>query len=99
MRVQWSNPDFNVIGYLGDMLNDADPRPAREQLDEAYAHGGGFRPFSGFTLLDNGISYPGDPVMSELSRAQLRDESIRFYQGAWVAIVQPDGTHVISRMD
>jgi hypothetical protein len=35
------------LGSLPKMLNEHDPRPAREQLDAGYRHGGGWSPFKG----------------------------------------------------
>lgn len=89
-----------MLGFIPKFLNENDPRPAREQFNENYAHGGGWSPFEGFTMLPNGdLEYPGDPVYSLLAEAHLRDEKIRFYDYSWVAIVQPDGSFEISRMD
>jgi hypothetical protein len=105
MLVRWTNEDPNVIGFLGHMLWDNNPRSAQEQLDAAYAHGGGFRPFNGFRLKHWGeegraeLVYPEDPPMRELSRCKLRDETIIMFDYAWVAVVQPDGSFVVSRMD
>lgn len=92
-----ATPD--MLGFLPGFLSEDDPRPAREQLDSAYAHGGGWNSFTGFRMLPDGIAYPGDPVMPLLYETQLRDEIIRFYNCAWVAIVQPDGSFDIARMD
>ncbi len=88
------------LGFIPEMLSEEDPRPVREQLDENYAHGGGWDPFKGFKMReDNSIKYPGDPAHPPLARARLREETIYFYESAWVAIVQPDGSFEISRMD
>ena len=93
-----AHPD--MLGFLPDMLSEADPRPAREQFHENYRHGGGWKPFKGHTMLPNGdLAYPGDPDTKLLYETKLRDETIRFYAYSWVAIIQPDGSHEISRMD
>jgi hypothetical protein len=95
----------NRVGYLPGYFSPHDPRPARDQLHENYAHGGGVRPFAGFTLHnwespENAyLNYPGDPAMREVSRATLRDETIIVFQASWVAIVQPSGEHIITRCD
>lgn len=97
------HPDMThaALGYLPDFFDEADPRPAREQIHERYRHGGGWRPFKGFTMADDGsdISFPGDPPMVLLAEAKLRDETLRFYDCAWLAIVQPDGSFEVSRVD
>jgi hypothetical protein len=87
------------IGLIPSFLDENDPRPAREQLDEGYAHGGGWRPFKGHELTDDGLVYPGDPPSPLLASTKLRDERILVFLHAWVAIVQPDGSFEVARMD
>jgi hypothetical protein len=88
------------LGIIPEFFSENDPRPAREQAQDNYAHGGGWDRFDGFRMLANGaLQYPGDPPMHPLAEARLRDEVIRFYNSAWVAIVQPDGSFEVSRMD
>lgn len=88
------------LGLLPEMLDDQDPRSAREQLNEAYAHGGGWDPFNGFRLTDkNGLAYPGDPTLKPIAQAKFRNELIVFYDCAWVAIIQPDRSFEVCRMD
>lgn len=101
----------NAVGMIPAFLSESDPRSAREQLNSNYAHGSGWRPFNGFKLspgvepdmLDGdsipNIQYPGDPALPPLAYAMLRDEMIIVYPHAWVMILQPDGSHEISRMD
>lgn len=89
-----------TLGYIPGWLSEADPRPAAEQLNEHYAHGGGWQPFHGFTLGEGNIlQYPGDPPIKPLAFARLRDEAILFYPYSWVAIVQPDLSFEVCRMD
>jgi len=88
------------LGLLPMMLSEYDPRPAREQFDANYQHGGGWDPMKGFTLHDgNSLSYPGDPPLIPLAITKLRDELIVFYQYSWVAIIQPDRSFEVCRMD
>ena len=103
-RVSWKmlHPQMTIahLGYIPLWLSDLDPRPAREQLDQGYRHGGGWQPFHGFSLLeDNSIQYPGDPPLKPLADAKLRKETIMFYQHSWVGIIQPDRSFEIARMD
>jgi hypothetical protein len=96
------HPDAQeIIGILPHWLDEGDPRPAREQLDEHYAHGGGWRPFSGFEMDPEtfAIKYPGDPAHVPLAGLMFRNELILFYESAWVAIIQRDKTYEIARMD
>ena len=88
------------VGPIPLWLDEADPRPAKQQLDEHYRHGGGWQPFEGFKLLKGGhIKYPGDPPNEPLAMMQLREEIIMVYPHAWVMILQKDGSHEICRMD
>jgi hypothetical protein len=89
-----------MLGYIPTFLSESDPRSAREQLNANYAHGGGYDPFPGFKMLpDLNLQYPGDPPTRLLAFAELRDERILMYEHSWVAIVQKDGSWVVSRMD
>lgn len=95
-------PDFDeeYLGMIPYFLTPADPRPAREQFDENYQHGGGWKVFKGHSMDPDGtLHYPGDPALPPLAEAKLRDETIRFYDYAWVSITQPDGTFEVCRMD
>lgn len=88
------------LGLLPYMLFTNDRRPAREQLDTGYRHGGGWRPFEGFKMLpDFSIQYPGDPVHRPIAECMLRDERVVLYDYSWVAIIQRDGSFEIARMD
>lgn len=90
---------IHMLGYIPLFFNADDPLSAKEQIDKNYRHGGGWRSFKGFKMLDNGIKYPGDPLMPLLFEAKLRNETLRFYDGSWLAIIQPDGSFEISRID
>lgn len=89
-----------MLGYIPTFLSENNLCKAREQLDANYRHGGGWNPFQGHRMLDNGnIQYPGDPPNRLLAEAKLRDEVIRIYENAWVAIIQADSSFEIARMD
>jgi len=88
------------LGLIPGWLDRDDPRPAREQFNEHYGHGGGWRPFGGFKLTaQNRLIYPEDPPLVPLAQAWLRDELIVFYEHAWVAIIQSDRSFEACRMD
>lgn len=94
------------LGIIPLFLDPADTRPAAEQIHEAYAHGGGWHSFYGFTLarpnpdpLTWALEYSGDRPMEALAWTQLRDEFIVLFECAWVAVVQPDGTFDVARID
>lgn len=87
------------LGFIPYFFSNGDSRSAREQIDSNYSHGGGWRPFQGFTLRENGLDFPGDPLMRLLAVAKLGKEEIRIYEHAWVAIIQEDDSFEISRLD
>jgi hypothetical protein len=89
------------LGLLPHWLDEKDPRPAWKQIHDNYRHGGGWDKFEGFEFNPKtfSIKYPGDPLMRPLARAQLRDETILFYDHAWVGIMQKDGSFEIARID
>jgi hypothetical protein len=94
------HPQFHpeMLGIIPTFFNEGDDRPARAQIDSAYI--GGWSPMPGFKMLPNGnLSYPGDPPVILLAESRLRDEVIRFYDHAWVAVIQPDGSFEVSRLD
>lgn len=91
---------FEHLGLIPDMLNDGDPRPAKEQLHEGYRHGGGWHPFVGFELMaDDSLQFPGDPPTRPIAEFKVGDERVILYEHAWVAIIQPDRTFEVCRMD
>ena len=92
---------FDLVGFLPTIFDADDPRPAREQVADRYRHGGGWQPITGLTMRPDGsrLHYPGDPPFRALAYAQLRGERIIMFQSAFVAIVQPDGSYEVSRMD
>ncbi len=99
----------DFLGLIPDFLDSADPRPAAAQIAENYAFSGGWKPMAVWELTpDNpvdydetgpAIRYPGDPPLHAIAKARLREERIYVFPHAWVAIVQPDGTFEVSRMD
>lgn len=95
------NGTLDDVGLIPHWLDEEDPRPATEQLDEHYAHGGGWRPFPGFALNFKSLqmSYPGDPPMFPLAIMRLRKEMILVYPHAWVVVIRPNRTYEVCRMD
>lgn len=99
----FDNMSFGIVGYLPGMADPADPRSFQEQVNETYAHGGGWNSFPGFSLHVNGgrfsLVYPGDPPMRERARAKFRDQTIVLFDMAWIGIVEGDRLIDVSRMD
>lgn len=94
--------EHEMLGTIPSMLSEDDPAGGVEQIDRAYKDaGGGWRDTPGFTL-DLRIpvlTYPGDLPRLLLAEAKLRDERILFFNGAWIAVVQPDGAFRVARID
>ena len=88
------------LGIIPYMLDPNDPRPAKDQFNERYAHGGGWRPMERFILMrNNALAYPGDPLLKPLAQCQFRNELIVFYDHAIVAIIHKDRYFEVCRMD
>lgn len=94
------------LGILPEFFVDSDPRPAKEQLNERYAHGGGYRPIKGFKLSNEGmfIKYPGDERLKPLAKATLhpgteQEEELYFYESSFLLILQLDGDFTVVRVD
>jgi hypothetical protein len=90
---------IEMLGFIPEFLSEDDPRPAREQINDKYGHGGGWRPLPGFRMTENALHYPEDPPYALLFETTLHDEVIRFYNYAWVAIISADGSFEVCRMD
>jgi hypothetical protein len=91
-----------VIGILPNFLDASDPRPAAKQFNDAYQHGGGWRPIEGFEVDWNGdgcLRYPGDPPLKPVAGMRHHKEAVMFYEHALVAVIQPDGSFEVARMD
>lgn len=95
---------MDMLGNIPLFISEDDPRSAREQINANYIYGG-WRPMGGFVMQSNLLSWPagGDGPDNRprilIAEARLRDETIRFYDGSWLAIIQADGTFEVSRID
>jgi hypothetical protein len=99
----WHKIDQRVdLGLLSMIFRGDDPRPAKKQAKDRYAHGGGWSPIPGF-LLDQGnwtLSFRGDPPYKPLAYGYLsKKEIIVLYNYSFVMILQADGSFEVSRMD
>lgn len=102
--ITWNarHPRFqpDMLGYVLDFLDEDDPRPAQQQFDANYRFGAGWTTGK-FTIaaINDALCYPGDPPQPPLAECQLRHERVLFYPHELIAIVQPDGSFVVQRMD
>ena len=90
---------IEMLGFIPSFLDENDPRPAKEQFNSNYISG--WHSLPGFTLdlTVLTLKYPGDPPTKAIAETDLRQERIILFQYAWVAIIQKDGSYLISRMD
>jgi hypothetical protein len=89
---------LQTLGALPDMLDANDPAPAREQLDRGYQYG--FRGLSGRYLgADDVLHFPSDRPYRPLAETQMRDERILIFEGSFVAVIAPDRSFEVARMD
>lgn len=75
------------IGFLPSFLDEADPRPAREQFDANYPYGGYWRKVGEIDKAGV-MHYPGDPDLRPIGGTRLRDEVVLVYPASFVAIIQ-----------
>lgn len=106
-RLRWSLAAGANMGWLGLVpmfVNDHDPRPLAEQINERYAHGGGWMPLSGWSYdpQTHAIAYPDD-LESLFPFAEyvhpVTGERLYAYKSSWFAIVQPDDKYEVARLD
>lgn len=90
-----------MLGYVADMLDVADPRDARTQLDANYRSGGYWMGEEQGVKLgaNDALLFEGDPPQPVLAEARLRDERILFYPAEFVGVVAADGSFKVQRMD
>lgn len=92
---------INMLGIIPELIYRAD-MPVVEQVNQNYAHGGGWQRFPGFKLnrADMSIKFPGDPAFLPCAKAQINEkETVYVYPYAWVLIDRGGDDWEISRMD
>ena len=104
---QFLAPDFTPehLGFLPHILLASDPRPISDQLEDRYAHGGGYAPYGqgrwDFDPSTHALTYDGDRPMypDAIFHPSNPDETLYLYDHAIAAIVQSDGTFAVVRLD
>jgi hypothetical protein len=95
--------DREVLGLVPWIFDDNDRRPAHQQIDERYAHGGGWFPIPGWSFNPQTmvLTYPGDKPYHPIAVATLPHtaEVLIFYPYSWLAIVQRDKSFEVMRLD
>jgi hypothetical protein len=90
-----------LAGHIPHFFDSRDERPAKEQIHDNYAHGGGWNPFTGFVRDRDSmaLTYPGDPALFPYLMIHLGDERVYIYPFSWVVIEQPNGAWEVARID
>jgi hypothetical protein len=104
IQVEYLQPHARErLGYIPQFLDKSDVRPAKEQFNEHYAHGGGWSPMNGWSFDPTSlrIKYSQDPSMLPIARMTLpkTKEIIYVYPNAWVLIVDSNASWEIARLD
>ena len=96
----WFNPYGVDLSVLATIITDDDPRPLNEQIQDKYAHGGGYLACKGFTLDFDRLAllYSGDPALRPLAHTTVRNERFVLFEADFCAIIQPDNSYDIVRM-
>ena len=94
---------FEALGPLPQWLDEGlgAGEPAQEALISRYVYyTGEFNlPDEATFDQDGTFHYPEDDAQAPLATAQLTEETVHFYQHAFVAIIQKDGATFMTRMD
>lgn len=104
MSIEWKllHPRVTMahLGLLPAFLSEGSPDPAAKQLGRGYSYGGGWSPVRGFRLRDdNHLLYPGDPPLRPIAETKVNDEVVCVYEHSFVAVIQPDRSFEVARMD
>lgn len=90
-------------GFLFALAHSSSDATIPEQINQHYAHGGGWNPLEGWSMIDapNGVvCYPGDPVLKPDAKAQHGNETVFFYRsGAWLGVYTEANGLKLSRVD
>lgn len=90
-----------MLGFIPDMLDEADPRDAKTQLDANYHYGGFWMGVDqGVTLgVGDALHFPGDAPQYPLAETRLRDERVLLYPYEFIGVITADGSFAVQRMD
>lgn len=96
-----------MLGFLPDLISNLYPGNVAEQLERNYAHGGGYRDLTKlepgkwtFNKRNKTLRYRGESdIFNPLASVQIKDEMVYFYKYSLLAIVKPDGSFAVTRVD
>ena len=103
-RLAGSTPP-NALGVIPHWFYEVG-KSCKDIVNENYGHGGGWRRTAlSFVLRTDcpaeewRLEYPPDPAMFLLAYCVIGLEIFCIFEHAWCAIIQPDGTYEICRID
>lgn len=102
----WRERYPGAAGIVPEFLDPYNALSAKAQIDQAYAHGGGWRDFDGFTVRidwaapeNSELLYPGDPPVKAKAFCFFGEELIVLYDYDWCSVSHPSGTCYVARLD
>ena len=93
---------IDLVGYIPQIIRADDERPVVAQVNDRYAHGGGWNSFKGFKLTrgEMALKYPGDPALKPVAMLKVSEkETVYIYQHAWVLVDRGGEDWDIARLD
>ena len=104
--VSFINPDrfSEIVGRIPEFLSAEDPRGVVDQINERYAHGGGWVDLpigkDGWDMTPNGkLTYPDDADMAPVGFTKIHEELVFFYEHGMVVILVETGDFRVARLD
>ena len=104
---------FDALGYVPAFVNNIDPRPIKEQIEERYQY---FTSWKQMAILDGehsnaepgdvvfnaktlAFEYPGDPAMRATAKFEHNGERIYAYQYGVFVVIDAQGDAWYTRLD
>jgi hypothetical protein len=97
--------NYDSLGHIPSFLHIDDERPAKEQIDANYQHGGGWREANTdghWKLIPERKQlqgHPDDEPYNLIASCWVGDDQVHLYDSAWCAIVHADGSMSVARLD
>jgi hypothetical protein len=94
---------YDALGWIPQFLHTDDDRPAKEQIDANYQHGGGWHEANEdghWKITENGLQGdPDDPPYKMVASCRVGADEVMLFDSGWCAITHPDGTMNVARLD
>jgi hypothetical protein len=90
---------YESLGFIPQFLHTDDARPAKVQIDENYAHGGGWRDSPGPWRIRDEMLHSDDAKYHLVATAHLHGDEVQLFESGWTAIIHADGSYEVARLD